>query len=88
MSEDEKEIDERDQRRQDWIDLLEGVALYHMKKANKSAPVLYMQEPSEEHTMHKVYHEAVREAIGLIQLLPTVGPDDNKLPQHDEGPAG
>jgi len=80
-------IDPREQRRQDWIDLLEGVVHYHMKKANKSAPILYMQEPSEEHVMHKVYMEAVREAVGLIKMMPTVGPDE-KLPQHDEGPAG
>jgi len=46
-----------------------------------------MQEPSEEHVMHKVYMEAVREAVGLIKMMPTVGPDE-KLPQHDEGPAG
>tara|TARA_Y100001963_G_scaffold43113_1_gene60448 strand:+ start:483 stop:728 length:246 start_codon:yes stop_codon:yes gene_type:complete len=79
--------DPREQRRNDWIDLLEGVAYYHMKKCNETAPVLYMQEPSEEHTMHKVYCEAVKEAIGLIRMLPTAGPDE-VLPQYDEGPAG
>ena len=79
--------DPREQRRLDWIELLEGVVHYHLVKANKTAPVLYMQEPSEEHIMHKVYMEAVKEAVALINMLPRVD-EDGVLPQYGEGPLG
>lgn len=79
--------DPREQRRLDWIQLLEGVVHYHMVKANETAPVLYMQEPSEDHVMHKVYMGAVKEAIGLINMMPTLS-EDGSLPQHEEGPLG
>ena len=80
-------IDPREERRKEWLDLLEGAALYHAKEARKTAPVLYMQPPSEEHIIHKAYTEAIREALELIKLLPTLGRDEG-LPQHKVGPIG
>tara|TARA_R100000008_G_scaffold79546_1_gene61290 strand:+ start:135 stop:413 length:279 start_codon:yes stop_codon:yes gene_type:complete len=89
-------INEQEERRQQWIDLLKGCAGYHYKKANETAPTIIGQESSEDHILHKVWTIAINDAIGLIELLPkvevkeevNVEVDDKKLPQHKEGPLG
>lgn len=80
------------ERREQWIELLKGCSFYHHKKALKTKPVLIGIEPSDEHLSHKIWCIAVNDAIGLIELLPTIdeviNKDDPDLPQHLEGPAG
>ena len=44
--------------------------------------------------MHKVWHWAVKDAVAILEILPTmkeevdVDVDDKRLPQHREGPIG
>ena len=81
--------EEQTKRRQEWLDMLEACVYHHTKEANKTAPVILMQSPSEDHIMHKAFAMAVREALDLIIILPTIeDDDDDSMPQHRVGPAG
>ena len=80
--------EEQTKRRQEWLDMLEACVYHHTKEANKTAPVILMQSPSEDHIMHKAFAMAVKEALDLITILPTIDDDDDGMPQHRVGPAG
>jgi len=85
-------INERAERREQWLLVLDGCVKHHYNLAMKTAPVIIGEEPSEEHITHKVWAMAINDAIGLIELLPVIEGDedglDDTLPQHRTGPAG
>ena len=74
--------------REQWLDLLRGCAIHHKKEAEKTAPVIIGEQPSEEHIMHKVWSLSIQEAVDLISILPTVDGEDGDLPQNSQGPLG
>tara|TARA_R110000751_G_scaffold195542_1_gene300922 strand:- start:262 stop:525 length:264 start_codon:yes stop_codon:yes gene_type:complete len=87
-------MDEREERRNEWLDMLKGCSKYHRDIATDLAPTIIGQESSDEHIMHKVWHWAVKDAVAILEILPTmkeevdVDVDDKRLPQHREGPIG
>lgn len=81
--------EEQESRRREWMDMLEACVYHHTKEANRTAPVIIMQSPSEDHLMHKAFAMAVKEALDLVALLPHLDDDDEgDLPQHRVGPIG
>jgi len=76
--------------REQWLDLLRSCSMYHRKEAEKTAPTIIGQQPTEEHILHKVWSISIDEAVELISLLPTVDDDEDEdgLPQHRQGPIG
>ena len=76
--------------REQWLDLLRSCSMYHRKEAEKTAPTIIGQQPTEEHILHKVWSISIDEAVELIALLPTVDDDEDEdgLPQHRKGPIG
>ena len=87
-------MDEKKERRQEWLDMLKGCSQYHYDKATETQPTIIGQEMSEEHIMHKIWHWSIKDAITILEMLPTmkesveVEVDDKKLPQHEKGPLG
>lgn len=86
-------MDERKERRNEWLDMLKGCSKYHYEKATELAPTIIGQESSDEHIMHKVWHWALKDAVAILEILPTIkedaeNDDDDGLPQHKEGPIG
>jgi hypothetical protein len=76
--------------REQWLDLLRSCSMYHRKEAEKTAPTIIGQQPTEEHILHKVWSMSIDESVELISLLPTVDDDEDEdgLPQHRQGPIG
>ena len=93
MSEEEIEVDEREERRLEWINILKDCLSYHIESANKCKSPIIGAAESEECMMHQVWAHSIRDAIGLIELLPLIDKDNNEedegdLPQHYQGPIG
>ena len=85
-------INEREERRLQWIAILKECAMYHNKMVEKLKSPIIGAEETEESLMHKVWCLSITDAVGLIELLPVIDKDndnDNEgLPQHNQGPAG
>jgi len=85
-------INEREERRLQWIAILNECAMYHNEMVEKLKSPIIGAEETEESLMHKVWYLSITDAVGLIQLLPVIDKDndnDNEgLPQHNQGPAG
>ncbi len=83
----------REERRQNWIDILKGCAHHHQMKSKELESPIIGAEESEECIMHKVWNYAIIDCIGLIEMLPMTekkeeDDDDEGLPQHSAGPLG
>lgn len=93
MSEEENVADEREERRIEWVNILKDCLSYHITTANElKSPIMGAQD-SEECIMHQVWAHSIRDAVGLIELLPLIDKDNNEtdegdLPQHHQGPIG
>ena len=92
MSEEEK-VDEREERRQEWINILKECAIYHSTRAKELKSPIIGAEDSQECIMHQVWRLSIMDAVGLIELLPLIDKDNEAkdeatLPQHHPGPSG
>ena len=85
-------IDEREERRLQWIAILRECAQYHNEMVEKLKSPIIGAEETEESVMHKVWCLSIMDAVGLIELLPIIEEEqeNNKggLPQNSPGPAG
>jgi hypothetical protein len=84
-------IDEREERRFEWIAILKECAMYHNEMVEKLKSPIIGAEEREESVMHKVWCLSIMDAVGLIELLPIIDEEQEKrngLPQNSPGPAG
>ena len=84
-------MNEREERRLQWIAILKECAMYHNEMVEKLKSPIIGAEESEESLRHKVWCLSIMDAVGLIEVLPVIDKDnDNKeeLPHHSQGPAG
>ena len=85
-------IDEREERRFEWIAILKECAMYHNEMVEKLKSPIIGAEEIEESVMHKVWCLSIMDAVGLIELLPMIEEEQennrNRLPQNSPGPAG
>lgn len=94
MSEEEIILDEREERRIEWINILKDCLSYHIESAQElKSPIIGAPE-SELCIMHQVWAHSIRDAVGLIEMLPLIEEDNENdngeeaLPQHHQGPMG
>tara|TARA_R110000751_G_scaffold119302_8_gene219773 strand:- start:4128 stop:4409 length:282 start_codon:yes stop_codon:yes gene_type:complete len=93
MSEEEIILDGREERRTEWINILKDCLNYHLHSAQELRSPIIGAPESEECIMHQVWAHSIKDAVGLIELLPLIE-EDNKtddkevLPQHHQGPLG
>lgn len=93
MSEEEIVVDEREERRMEWINILKDCMAFHIETATSlKSPIIGAQD-TEQCVMHQVWAHSIRDAVGLIELLPLIDKDNNEnseedLPQHQQGPLG
>ena len=93
MSEEQKKINEKEERRIEWSNILKECAMYHHTKAKELKSPIIGAEDSEECIMHQVWKLSIMDAVGLIDILPIIDKDNEKkdeatLPQHRPGPSG
>ena len=84
-------IDEREERRLQWIAILKECAQYHNVQYQECLSPILGAEETEDSMMHKVWAMAIIDAVGLIEVLPLIDEENEKkgdLPQHNKGPAG
>ena len=86
-------INEKEERRLQWIAILKECAMYHNEMVEKLKSPIIGAEESEESLMHKVWYLSIMDAVGLIEILPVIEEDNKEkdeegLPQHRQGPAG
>jgi len=85
-------IDEREERRFEWVAILKECAMYHNEMVEKLKSPIIGAEETEESVMHKVWCLSIMDAVGLIELLPMIEEEQennrNGLPQNSPGPAG
>lgn len=93
MSEEEIVVDEREERRIEWVNILKDCMGFHIESAaSLKSPIIGAQD-TELCIMHQVWAHAIRDAVGLIELLPLIEEDNENndeevLPQHHRGPIG
>ena len=93
MNEEENILDEREERRMEWENILRDCLRYHTQVAiDLKSPIIGAEE-SQECIMHQVWAHAIRDAVNLIEILPLINEDnerngENGLPQHRQGPLG
>lgn len=86
-------IEEREERRLQWVAILKECAHYHNEMVESlKSPIIGAKE-TEESLRHKVWCLSIMDAIGLIEVLPLIDEKIEKnekddLPQNRAGPAG
>ena len=84
-------MDEREERRLQWVAILKECAMYHNEMVEKLKSPIIGAEETEEAMMHKVWCLAIMDAIGLVEVLPLIDKDKEEkdnLPQNNPGPLG
>ena len=84
------EIDEREERRIEWINILKECAGYHRDIALSLKSPIIGAEDSQECIMHQVWNLSIMDSVSLIEMLPLIKKDNEEadLPQHIAGPLG
>ena len=93
MSEEEIVVDEREERRIEWVNILKDCMAFHIETATSLKSPIIGAPDTEKCMMHQVWAHSIRDAVGLIELLPLIDKDNNEnseedLPQHQQGPLG
>ena len=80
----------QENERTQWIRLLEHITMFHMQMVKETHNEIIGAKQSGDHVFHRACASAIEDCILLIEMLDEEGwfGDEEKLPQHKEGPAG
>ena len=76
--------------RTQWLRLLRHISMFHMQMVKEThSPILGVPQ-SDDNVFHRACASAIEDCVLLIELLEEDGwfSNNEKLPQHQEGPAG
>ena len=71
-------INEREERRLQWISILKECAQYHNEMVEKLKSPIIGAETTEEGLMHKVWCLAIIDAVKLVEVLPLIEEDEEE----------